>query len=124
MGSIIKLETECKENRNTHRFTIQYYVYEQDGRYIAYCPALDMTLTGDDLNDVITQFYEHFQLYIECCIEDNTLLDDLKAHGWKLNGVTITQPTFNELLMKQEFKYLLESNTQYKRRNAIFQFQL
>ncbi|MDE6768274.1 MAG: hypothetical protein K2J78_00955 [Muribaculaceae bacterium] len=124
MEFIIKLETECKENRNTHRFTIQYYVYEQDGRYIAYCPALDMTSTGDDLNDVITQFYEHFQLYVECCIEDNTLLDDLKAHGWKLNGVTITQPTFNELLMKQEFKYLLESNTQYKRRNAIFQFQL
>ena len=92
MGSIIKLETECKENRNTRRITIQYYVYEQDGRYIAYCPALDMTSTGDDLNDVITQFYEHFQLYIECCIEDNTLLDDLKAHGWKLNGVTITPP--------------------------------
>lgn len=55
--------------------------------FIAYCPALDITSTGEDINDVVTQFYEHFQLYVECCLKDNTLIQDLQNHGWKLEGV-------------------------------------
>lgn len=67
--------------------------------FIAYCPALDITSAGDSLNDVVTQFYEHFQLYIECCLEDNTLVEDLQNHGWKLDGVKLCQPTFGDLLI-------------------------
>lgn len=124
MDALVKLESECRDNNCHHRFVIQYYVYEEDGRYIAYCPSLDLSSSGSSFNDVITQFYEHFQIYIECCLEDDTLIDDLKAHGWKLEGVTLSQPSFEELLMKQEFKHLMESNTEYERLNALFNIQL
>lgn len=79
----VTLQAECYEGSRKHRFNIQYYIYEADGMFIAYCPALDITSTGEDINDVVTQFYEHFQLYVECCIEDNTLIQDLQNHGFK-----------------------------------------
>ncbi|MCM1490403.1 MAG: hypothetical protein NC095_06215 [Muribaculum sp.] len=119
----VTLQAECYESTRKHRFNIQYYIYEADGMYIAYCPALDITSTGEDINDVVTQFYEHFQLYIECCIEDNTLIQDLQNHGWKLEGVKIYQPSFGDMMMKQEFRRLMESDTEYERRNAILQFE-
>ncbi len=84
MEAIVNFETECFEENRQHRFNIQYYIFKSEGRYIAYCPALDMTSSGEDMNDVIKQFYEHFQLYVECCIEDNTLIEDLKAHEYLL----------------------------------------
>ncbi len=84
MEAVVNSQTECFEENRHHRFTIQYYIFKADGIYIAYCPALDMTSSGEDMNDVVKQFYEHFQLYVECCIEDGTLMDDLKSHGWLL----------------------------------------
>ncbi|MDE5849312.1 MAG: hypothetical protein K2H38_04150 [Muribaculaceae bacterium] len=119
----MNLEKEWAEGKSKHKFLIQYYVYESDGMFIAYCPSLDITSTGFDFNDAVAQFHEHFQLYIEFCLEQNTLIEDLIAHGWKLDGVTISQPSFDELLMKQEFKHLMESSTEYERLNAILKFE-
>lgn len=122
MEAIVNLQTECFEENRQHRFNIQYYIFKSEGLYLAYCPALDMTSSGEDMNDVIKQFYEHFQLYVECCIEENTLIDDLKSHGWKIKGVKLYQPTFNELLEKPDFRALMESDTEYERLNAKVYF--
>lgn len=78
----VQMTTDCTEGRNKHKFNINYYVFQDEGRYIAYCPALDITTSGVDFNDAVAQFYENFQLYVECCLEEGTLIDDLKAHGW------------------------------------------
>lgn len=118
MEAIVNFETECFEENRKHTFSLQFYIFKQEGRYIAYCPALDMTSSGEDLNDAVKQFYEHFQLYVEFCIEEGTLMDDLKAHGWKIDGVKLYQPTFNDLLKKPDFRELLESDTEYERVNA------
>lgn len=119
----INLESVCEDGVTEHKFTISYYVYCVDGLYIAYCPSLDITTSGKDYNDAIMQFHENFQLYLEFCIEENTLLEDLKEHGWKLEGVKLIQPSFDELLVKQEFRHLLESDTEYDRLNAVFKLQ-
>ncbi len=110
----IESQTECSESGKTHRFSINYYVYETDCMYIAYCPALDLTTTGTDFNDAVSQFYEAFQLYVECCIEEGTLMTDLKAHGWKIKGVKITPPTFKEQLERPGLKKLMESGCEFE----------
>lgn len=120
---LLKFETESKDGLTEHKFTIPYYVYKDNDLYIAYCPSLDITTSGKDFNDAIAQFYENFQLYIEYCLEENTLIDDLIDHGWKLDGVKLLQPTLDELLVKQEFRHLLESDTEYERLNAVFKLQ-
>lgn len=120
---LVKFEAECTEDSvKHHKFHLQYYIYEEEGMFIAYCPALDITSSGKDLNEVVAQFYEHFQLYVECCIEEGTLIEDLKRHGWKIDGVSIYQPSFEDLLKKQDFRELLEGDTEYERRNALIKF--
>jgi len=117
--TLVHFLTECYEGNNTHKFNIQYYTYEEDGIVRAYCPALDMTSTGSNFNEAIANFYEHFQLYVETAIEDGTLLEDLKAHGWKIKGLTLIQPSFNDLFnTKEEFRELLEGSTKFDRGNA------
>ena len=81
---LLRLQTECKEDNKLHRFDISYYIFQSEGQYIAYCPSLDLTTTGEDFNDAVFQFHECFQLYVETCLEMGTLLEDLKNHGWKL----------------------------------------
>lgn len=122
MEAIVKLQTECFEPNRRHEFKIQFYIFKSEGRYIAYCPALDMTSSGEDVNEAIKQFYEHFQLYVECCLEDNTLIDDLIDHGWRVEGVKFYQPTFNELMKKPDFRELMESDTEYERLNKVVYF--
>lgn len=118
MEAKVNIQTDCFEGNLQYRFNIQYYIFKSEGHYIAYCPALDMTSSGEDVNDVIKQFYEHFQLYVEWCIESDTLIDDLKEHGWKIDGVKLLQPSFKDLMEKPDFKELMESDTEYERLNA------
>lgn len=122
MEAIVNLHTESSEENRKHEFKIQFYIFKSEGLYIAYCPALDMTSTGEDINDAVKQFYKHFQLYVEWCIEHDTLIDDLKEHGWKIEGVKIYQPSFNELMEKPDFRELMESDTEYERLNKTVSF--
>lgn len=115
----VKLYSECNDDNNSHRFNLNYYIFQDEERYIAYCPSLDLTTSGKDFNDAVAQFYECFQLYVETCVETGTLIEDLKEHGWRLNGVTLIKPSFETLMMKQEFRNLMESNTVYDRLNAV-----
>lgn len=114
----IRLETECYEKDKAHRFVLHYYIFKDEGLYIAYCPALDLTTSGKDFNDAIYQFYENFQLYVECCLEQGTLMDDLLAHGWKLDGEKLIQPSFTYLLSKEMFVDLLDGDKEYDKLNA------
>lgn len=73
----LRIQANLKE----YRFKIEFLVFQEDGTYIAYCPALDISSSGESFNEAVGNFYEMFQLHIECCIENNTLHDDLLAHG-------------------------------------------
>lgn len=121
---IVRFKTECYEAGITHRFNIYYYVFQDEGLYIAYCPALDITTSGKDFNDAVAQFYENFQLYVECCVEDGTLIDDLIDHGWKLEGVRLTPPSLDDMLLKPEFKSLIGGDKEYDKLNAPLQLQV
>lgn len=119
----LKFESQSSGKEVIHKFNIHFYVFKSEDIYIAYCPALDITTSGKDFNDAIAQFYENFQLYVEWCEEKGTLVDDLIDHGWKQNGVTLIQPSFDDLLVKQEFRHLMESDQEYERLNAKVELQ-
>lgn len=120
----LNFTTEYFENSNTHKFDINYYIYRSDGRYIAFCPALDITSSGSDFNEAITQFYECFQLYMETCLEMGTLIEDLKKHNWRSEGGRLKQPSFELLLTNEDFRDLMESTVEYDRLKARVKFNL
>lgn len=67
-----------------YHLSVQFYVFKENENYIAYCPSLDLSTSGDTFNNAVSNSYEMLQLYIECCHENGTLSDDLKAHRWKV----------------------------------------
>lgn len=112
----IKLNTTAVDDNNRHyKFNIEYYVFVENGSYIAYCPALDLSSSGKTFNDAVSAFYECFQLYIESCIDSDTLFADLQAHGWKVSRKSIKAPAFTSLLKKPEMKRLVNSGIGFEK---------
>ena len=101
--------------QSEYRFSLEFFVFQENGLQIAYCPSLDISTSGTTFNEAIGNFYEMFQLYIECCVENNTLHDDLLAHGWKVQKKQMLPPTFAVLMRKPEMKKLMEGNIGYEK---------
>ena len=112
----VTLKTSALDNKNgTYKFNIEFYVFSEDGRQIAYCPALDLSTSGVTFNEAVSAFYECFQLYIESCVESGTLMQDLAAHGWKITGQTLRVPSFARQLQKSEMKHLVTSGIGFEK---------
>lgn len=109
-------ETTTKTGHDIeYRFQIDFYLFKEDGRYISYCPALDLSSSGDSHNEAIANFYEAFQLFVETCVSNNSLLDALKDLGWKIDNVKLTPPSFSFLMKNPEFSCLIEGMVDYER---------
>ena len=84
-----KLTVSAKDIDKEYVFDVGIYVFKEDGVYISYSPAFDLCSYAEDFNGAIAAFYEAFQLYVEYCVENNTLEADLKEHGWKITRTKI-----------------------------------
>ncbi len=116
-GGKVKLEavaSDAATNRE-YRFSIEFFVFQENGAYIAYCPSLDLSSSGATFNDAVSQFYEMFQLHIECCTANHTLHDDLLAHGWRMQRQQLLPPTFATLMKKPEMKRLMNGNIGFEK---------
>ena len=112
----ITVETDTNNGRQSeYRFSLEFFVFQENGLQIAYCPSLDISTSGATFNEAVGNFYEMFQLYIECCVENNTLHDDLLAHGWKVQKKQMLPPTFSVLMRKPEMKKLMKGNIGYEK---------
>ena len=114
-NSITVLSKPDNGFQNEYRFSLEFFVFQENGLQIAYCPSLDISTSGATFNEAIGNFYEMFQLYIECCVENNTLHDDLIAHGWKLQKKQMQPPTFAVLMKKPEMKKLMGGNIGFEK---------
>lgn len=77
------------------KIPVSFFIFQENGAYIAYCPSLELSTCDDSYNGAISSFYEMLELHMDYCIENNTLVEDLKAHGWKVDGLDITPPHLN-----------------------------
>lgn len=79
------------------RFSLSVFVFKENEAFIAYCPSLDLSSSGETYNDALGNFYEALQLYIECSQEFGTLHDDLVKHGWTVSSSEVKPPSFLQL---------------------------
>lgn len=107
--------TAESENGTKYRFRIDFYLFKEDGRYISYCPALELASSGENHNEAIANFYEAFQLFVETCEDDCSLVEVLKSLGWKITNATITPPSFSFLMKNPDFSSIIESQVEYER---------
>lgn len=111
---VLKVEA-TDHDLSEYRFSIEFYVFQEGEDYIAYCPSLDISSSGNDFNDAVANFYECFRTHVEWCVEHGTLIDDLIEHGWKKKKDTIMPPSFTAMLKKKEVRDLLGGRKAYEK---------
>lgn len=62
------------------------YLFKEDNTFIAYCPALDMSGYGESEIEAKKSFEQSMMMYVEYCVHKNTLVADLKKHGWDIKS--------------------------------------
>lgn len=102
-------------NIEEYRFTLEFLVFQEGDLLIAYCPSLDLSTSGASFNEAVGNFYEMFQLYLESCVENGTLMEDLAAHGWEKVSGTIQPPPFSSLVFKPEMKHIVDGHFGYEK---------
>jgi hypothetical protein len=97
------------------------YLFQEDNVFIAYCPSLDLSGSGNSMEESKKSFEESLNIYLNYCITKNTLIKDLRNHGWNVRGHKqhkIKAPGFDELLSNnEELKDILE-NKEYQKFDA------
>jgi hypothetical protein len=76
-------------------------IFEEDGNTVVYCPALDLSGYGQTESDATESFKVVTSEYMLYATNKNTLLNDLKAHGWilpKQKKQTFIPPDISTLL--------------------------
>ena len=115
MGNKIKIQGGNKAGKTEYRFDLDIYIFQHDGDYVAYCPSLDITDTGDTYSEAVANFYAKFQIYVDWCVEHGTLLDDLKKHGWKKQKSELQPPTFSQQMKAPQLSELMNGRASFER---------
>ena len=85
------------------KVNIDVIFFKEDGKVIAYSPALDLSAYGSSLKDAQKSFDSVFKIYIEETDKKGTLIEDLLKHGWTIqtNPVPVfTPPKMEKKLYK------------------------
>jgi len=93
-------------------------VFEEDGIFIYYCPALDINGYGSNENESFESFKITLSEYFDYTIKKNTLRKDLKEHGWvvpKSKVKPMTPPNFSELLRDNDVFADVVNNKAYRK---------
>lgn len=107
------------KNRNSINVNVQVILFQEDGIWVAYCPALELSSYGDNENDAKEAFEEAMQIFLSETDRKGTLERCLLKLGWQLQQKP--RPMYNQPnLSLQENKRLLRKNPHiYNERVAI-----
>ena len=97
----INFTDELKSGKNGIIVKLSVYIFKEDNAYISYCPSLDLSGCGNDIKEAKDSMKETLLLYLDYTISKNTLLRDLRKHGWNVRGIKqrkIKAPKFDDLL--------------------------
>lgn len=61
-------------------------MFQEDGAYIVYCPALDLSAYGQNEEEARKAFEQTFEMHFTYCINKKFLYEDLKKHGWTIKS--------------------------------------
>ena len=87
--------------------------HEEDGVWVADCPALDIASQGNDPGDAVQMLQEALELVMERCLEKNTWVAFLEERGvtpTRHSMASFTPPKFDDEADYVEFPIWLTSN--------------
>lgn len=74
------------------QFGLPVSILKEGDSFIAYTPALDLSIVGDTLEEVQKRFGEAVQLFFEELTEKGTINEALTELGWQKEDNNLTPP--------------------------------
>lgn len=67
-------------------------IFREGDKYIAYAPSLELSTSGNSLEEVKKRFNEIVGIFVEEITEAGTTQDVLSDLGWQINGDNFAPP--------------------------------
>lgn len=112
---IKKLQGQWKKGGKTVKMDLPVMVFEEDGIQIAYIPVLDISGYGETEEDATSSLKTAVDEYFTYTINKNTLIQDLRAHGWTVQKKTkpFIAPEITDLINKNEYLHDIVNSKPY-----------
>ena len=101
------------KDRSSLNVNVQVALFQEDGIWVAYCPALEVSSYGDDKNEAKEAFEEAMQIFLSETDRKGTLERYLLKLGWQLQQKP--KPMYN-----QPHLSLLENRRLFKKSPQIY----
>lgn len=72
---------------------VPVFFVEEEGQWVAFCPALDVSSYGDTIEEAKVAFEEALEIFIEETVDRGTLEKELLRMGWTLSSKEYVPPT-------------------------------
>lgn len=98
------IKGQTKTSRGLVKAKLQLMSFIEDGVFIAYIPALDISGYGKTEKDAHGSLSESLNNYFQYAVNKNTLVEDLKLHGWTIKKrKAYVAPEITDLINKNEY---------------------
>jgi hypothetical protein len=107
---------DWKDGNATVTVNLPVMIFEEEGTHIAYIPVLDLCgygttemMASESLKIAVSEYFTY-------TVRKNTLLQDLKAHGWtvKKKNKPYIAPEITDLLTKNEYLHDIVNTKRYR----------
>ena len=112
----IGIQGKWQEGKNFVTSNLPVMFFEEDGIQIAYIPVLDISGYGKTEKGAKESLKVSLSEYFSYTVRKNTLIEDLKAHGWtiKKKAKPYIAPELTDLLNRNEYLHNIVNSRPYK----------
>ena len=99
------LTGQIKTEGKTVKVNLPIMIFQEDGVSIAYVPVLDLSGYGNTDKEALDSLTIVMEEFFSYAIKKNTLVQDLKAHGWTVRKKTkpYIAPEITDLINRNEY---------------------
>jgi hypothetical protein len=111
-----KLSGNWKNAKNTVSMDLPVMFFEENKVQIAYIPMLDLSGYGKTEKEAMESLVEALDNYFSYTTNKDTLVQDLKAHGWTIRkkNKPYVAPELTDLITKNEYLHDIVNKRPYK----------
>lgn len=112
----VNVSGNWKDGKTTVKVKLPVMLFEEDKVQIAYTPVLDLSGYGKTEAEAFLSLEVVLKEYFSYSIRKNTLIEDLKEHGWTIRkkAKPYIAPELTDLINRNEYLHDIVNTRPYK----------
>lgn len=111
-----RIEGKWELGEKNVKMDLPIMLFQEDKTHIAYIPVLDLCGYGKTEADAFESLKVAIGEYFLYAVRKNTLIDDLRSHGWTIKKKTkpFIAPEITDLINKNEYLHDIVNTKPYR----------